>query len=174
MRRQTGDDFLHAGFIEGVDAAAAGIGQQAVGEHVGEAILALDEDLLQAGDVSELFAAGQFTAGVDVLVFVVTRSIAADGIKVLESKAERIDLPMAAEAVQRFAMLAEQFADGLGSVHVGIDRGHVIRRRRGRCAEDVFQQEPAACDGRGLDAVGGDGEHGAHAEQATTFGVAAR
>lgn len=59
---QIGDDFFNDDLVEGADAPTAGIGEQTVGKHVGEEILALHEDFLEAGNVRKLFSAGQFPA----------------------------------------------------------------------------------------------------------------
>lgn len=164
------DDLLHDSFIEGTYAATAGVSEEAVGEHFREEVFALNEDLFQTGYVVELLAAGEFAFGVDLGFFDAVSPVA-DGVEVFEGKAEWVDLLMAAVAVGGFAVLTEQLADGLGSAHIGIDGGHVVRWWRRRCAEDVFEQENTAGDRRSIDTVGGDGEHGTHAEQAAAFVV---
>ena len=56
-----GEDRVDGGTVEGFDAAAAGIGEEARGEHPGKLVLAIDQNALESGDVAEALATGKFT-----------------------------------------------------------------------------------------------------------------
>ncbi len=78
---------------------------------------------------------------------------------------------MATGAGLVLAVQLELFADGLGATQIGRERLDIGRRRRGRCAQNIFQQPHTAHDGRGVDAVGGGGHHGGHGEDAASARV---
>ena len=117
-----------------------------------------DEQAAKVGDAFEFFAGGEFTAGIDLVVFRVVRTPAAEGIEVLQREAERVDLAMTGGASFVRAMHGELFADRLGSAGIGFDEGNVRRWRWRRVAEKFLLNINATQDGRGVDSVGGGGQ----------------
>ena len=85
------EDLIDRRAIEGFHAAAAGIGEESVGEHVRELVLAFDEDGLELGDVAERLMGGEFAGRFDGHVFAVVGAPAADGIEVLQGESRWVD-----------------------------------------------------------------------------------
>ena len=138
--------------------------------------------------VSELTARIHFGAeleadgdlGVDAaarcgIAFLIQRAIAvtetADDIEGLHRKARWIDLRMAGGAGGVGAVFVEQFADGGGTLHVGLHGGNIRRRWFGRFAEKAGHHKRAAHHGRGGGAIGGNFEHGCLGEETTTCAI---
>ena len=159
--------------------AAGGVGEELADEVAAEVISSgVVDDLFEAGEVRVGLAGGEFAGGVDLRSFFgvfwlrVGFAPAANGIEGFEAEAKRVYLAMALGAGGIGAVFGESVADGGGPADVGIDRGHDIRRRWRRDAEDVFTDPHAAGDGRGFDAIRADGQHGGHAEQTAAMVVA--
>ena len=132
--------------------------------------------MLEGDDVGELIAVGKNCSGIDLrsAVGTIVGAPAADGIEVFKRESHGIDLAMATGAGFVFAMQLELIADGLGLAQVWRKWLHIRRRRRRRCAENVFQQPHTAHDGRGIDAVGGGGHYRGHGENTAATRIASR
>ena len=168
-------DFGGDGFdlwaIGGVELSSAGVGKKFLRQGAGEVRLVLEEGFAEADDVGELFSGGELARSIDGFTAGVLGSPTADGIEVFEGEAGRVDGFVAAHASGAFAVFDEEVADGFRSADVGVQGGDVVGGRGGRGAEDVFEGPDAAGNGRGLYAVGGDGEYAAMAEEAGAAGI---
>ena len=156
-----------SGLVGETERAAKGVGEETVGEVVGEEIGMLhevDADISGAVDGMAAILAG----GVDGGSIRINAAEPADGIVGFEGVPEGIDLIMAIGTGLHVAVFFQLLADGGGSANVGLDGWHIGRRRAGRGAEEFFQEPDAAGHGRGLDAVRGNGEDAGLAEQAAT------
>ena len=71
---------------DGLDAAAAGVGEETLGEHARELGFALDQHAFEAGDIGEPVTAGEFAGGVDGRFFLVGFTPRTDGIEFLQRK----------------------------------------------------------------------------------------
>src|ERR1044071_2931728 len=121
-----------------------------------------------------MFSTGKFPHGVDRSPGIITVAPAPYGIKVLETKTDRIEDFVAIGAngilAVKFGPLAQgQILDGLFVLL--IERGNVRRWRWHLFAQHLFEHPHAAFDGAGAVGKGGDGEDTGHAQNSAAVGV---
>src|SRR4051812_41011467 len=99
------DDAVDLEAIERLELTATAVGEQALGEHAGELVLAAEQELFELSQVLEGLAAGQLAGGIDRAAFRVLIALRADGVEALQGEAERVDFAMALVAGGMAAML---------------------------------------------------------------------
>ena len=124
-------------------------------------------DFFQIRDVFE-GTAFVGAVGLDAHGFGVAGAQAADGIVALQGESERVHLPVAFRAGCVGAVPVEQLPHDGGTAEVRHESRDFLGRGRRR-AEESGQRPVAADHRRGLDAVRGEGEDTALAEQAAAF-----
>ena len=92
----------------------------------------------------------------------------ADRIVAFEGIPQRVDLGMTVRAGLDRAVFLQLLADGGGAADIGLDGRDVGGWRAGRRTEELLEHPDTALHGRGLHAVGGDGEHAGLAEESAS------
>ena len=120
--------------------------------------------------------AEKFTRGIDLAAVFVSVAPAADGIKILQSKTQRIELGMAGGAIGAFTMHGkplthgEVFLSGLGL----LQRRNIGRRRFGRGIENHAGHPRTARDRLGLMRTGIHREHRCAGDHSTLSAICHR
>ncbi len=166
------DDGFDGGAVVGFDAAAEGVGEHFFGDAV-EVVGAAGGD----EDAHEFFGGGEAFAGFELADDVdgkgaILFAVFSDGVEVFEAEADGVHLGVAGGAdgilAVDFHLVAEGATDGLGGI---IEYGDVGRGRRGRSAEEIFEDEFSAFDGRCAGGVGGEEEEAAFGDDAHAVGA---
>src|SRR5258708_35937328 len=106
-------DRADAAFVKRVEFAPECVDKRLLDHVSGEVVLPLEEDLLQAPSAFD-FLAGRQDAGDVERRFGGAFAPGADGVKVVESEAKRVDLPVAPGARSLRGMLGELLAERAG------------------------------------------------------------
>ena len=123
--------------------------------------LAFEQNGFQISRSVESLARNQFAGGVD-REFTFLLAPLANAVEILQTETNRVHARVAGRAHRVLAMLLHALAKRAGErrFFAFLQFGHVGRRGRGRCAEEVFEHPFATFDRR---SARGSGSHGENA-----------
>ena len=122
---QIAGDLLDLGTVGAVHLPPGGVGQELGDQALGEAVFSRQQGLLEFSDIAVSLSGGELAAGVDPGVVLVFFSPGANGVKVLESESQGVDVPVAGGAPAALGVGAELLAKSSRAARVDGQGGNV-------------------------------------------------
>lgn len=137
---------------------------------MGEVVVVLKEDALEASDIVE-GGAEEGARGIDFLTVCVVGTVTADDVERLEDEAWRVEGLVATHAGWILAVFDELLADRADAIEVWDEGWHFGWWRRW-CSPEEFMENPVSTsDWEGFDSIGGDGMNAGLGDQTSSHGV---
>ena len=165
MPRTTGSGFASSSFLNSADIRELA----AVRRAIASAFHGTTQTILIGGEIFSERAGAIIDPILSFRDDPIAISPAADDIVVLQGEAGRVDARVAAGTRFVGSMFGELLADGRGAADIGLDGGHIRRRRRRRLAQDAVEHPRAAHHGACRSAIGRDLEDACMREHAAAM-----